>query len=237
MARSVKKVRKPKTKKFWIILGSSIAVVIIGLVVGLLVAYVKGNTAELTNTFENYTKYKINYNELENIIEDKKEEYYYKEMFVFVYDSSYVFDEPKGVEKTDPTYKTYQNYVKASEKIEELRGLIEKVNEKKKQDQNSYLTGFYVINASLNTNSSALANAEYESFTSPALLTFYIGAGNDKLSYVKSSEEITATKYNTTTGEEATFSSLSRGSSTGDLISAIDNVEDYLEYSYGVSLK
>jgi len=235
MARSVKKVRKPKTKKFWIILGSTIGVAFIGLIIGLLAAYALNNSATTVNRFSKYTKEKINYNELEYIIEDKKEEYDYKEMFVFVYDSSYQIEAPSGVKTTDPAYKTYEQYVEASEKLDELYSLIQKVNEKKGEDAKK--TGFYVINGGLSSNSSALSNETYDSFTSPALLTFYLGKGNDKLNYIKQSDTIEAKKYNDESSEEKTYTNLSGGSSTDALIYAIKNVEDYLEYTYSVSVK
>jgi len=235
MARSVKKVRKQKSKKFWIILSSAIGALVVGLIIGLLVWYSVANTADVKNYFSEYTKNKINYNELENIIEDKKEEYDYKDMFVFVYDSSYQLDKPNAKEN-EPAYNTYLEYEEATKQLADLKSLIDKINEGK--DKENTKVAFYVINGSLTSNNEIIANDSYESLSSPALLTFMDGyvnddITNDKLTYVNSSVSVKATKSGS--DEKAEFKSLSGGSSAAQLTYTIKNVMEYLQYTYGVA--
>ncbi len=236
MARSVKKIKRAKSKKFWIIFSSILGVLIVGSIVGFLIWYCEYNTAELTNLFSEYTQYKINYNELEKIIDNSKGEYEHKKMFVFVYNNNYVIDEP-DCDKTSTEYQTYLNYQEATSELESLITLVNKINDAKakaEDSDNTTLTldskkseiGFYIVNTSISSNADLSENDDYESYTSPAMLTFMDGKVNDtdtydKLTYIKSSVIVS-------TGE----SGLSGGSTAKDFTYTIKNIRDYLNQTY-----
>lgn len=236
MARSVKKVKRAKSKKFWIIFGSVIGVLIVGSIVGFLIWYCEYNTADLTNLFANYTEYKINYNELEKVISNDKGEYEYNKMFVFVYNNNYVVDEPSDKNSTE--YQTYLNYKEATTELESLRVLIDKINKGKatSDSQESTTTGevdtkkneiaFYVINSSISSNADASENDDYDSLTSPALLTFMEGKVNDSTTY----DKLTYIKSSVTVGKD--YTGLSGGSTATSFTYTIKNVKDYLTSVY-----
>ena len=240
MARSVKKVKRAKSKKFWIILSSIIGVVIVGSIVGFLIWYCEYNTADLTNLFSEYTDSKINYDELETILSNSKGDYEHNKMFVFVYNSSYTYDEPD--DKTSTDYTSYLEYKEALSQLDELKSLVDKINDKKatsydennnkvvETDEKKYEIGFYVINASISTNNDAEDNDDYDNLSSPALLTFASGKINDtntydSLTYISSSTVVSDTNKNT-------YSSLSGGSSSSKLTYTIKNVVEYLNNVY-----
>lgn len=237
MARSVKKIKRAKSKKFWIIFSSVLGVLIVGSIVGFLIWYCEYNTADLTNLFSEYTQYKINYNELEKIIDNSKGEYKHNKMFVFVYNNNYVIDEP-DCDKTSTEYQTYLNYKEATEELKDLMGLIEKINKAKADaDQNDsttsevltskeYEIGFYMVNTSISVNEDLAENDDYDSLTSPAMLTFMEGKVNDsttydKLTYIKSSVVVSS-------GETG----LSGGSTALDFTYTIKTIRDYLNQVY-----
>lgn len=236
MARSIKKVRKPHTKKFWIILSSIIAVCVIGIIVGLFVWYALANTNTLTKRFAGEdTQYKINYNEVKNLLDDSKENEY-KEAFIFVYDDSFVFDKPKG-KTTTSEYKTYEKYQQAITELHELIDLVNKANEvdeegNQKNRDDGLKTGIFICNASLSGNSEIASNEDYDSITSPGLLGFYMGSQSSSLSYVSTSSTIDGKNKS---GESTTYT-ISGGSSIESLLSTIKEVQEYVMYQYNVSL-
>ena len=214
MARSIKKVRKPHTKKFWIILSSCLAVVVVGIIVGLFVWYILANTSTLTKRFAGEdTQYKINYNEIEDLLDESKENEY-KEVFVFVYNDTFVFDKPKG-KKTTTAYQTCDSEGNYTNRDDGLK------------------TGIFICNASLSGNSSADANEDYDSITSPGLLGFYMGAQDSSLSYVKTSSTIEGKNSN---GQTVDYT-ISGGSTIDSFLSTIKEVQEYIMFTYGVSLE
>ncbi len=239
MARSVKKIKRAKSKKFWIIFSSVLGVLIIGSIVGFLIWYCEYNTADLTNIFSEYTQYKINYNELEKILDNSKGEYEHNKMFVFVYNNNYVIDEP-DCDKTSTEYQTYLNYKEATEELKGLMTLVDKINKAKAEADSNDTTettttladskkqeiGFYMVNTSLSVNEELSENDDYDSLTSPAMLTFMAGRVNDsttydKLTYIKSSVVVSS-------GETG----LSGGSSATSFTYTIKTIKDYLNQAY-----
>lgn len=231
MARSIKKVRKPHTKKFWIILSSCLSLLVIGIIVGLFVWYILANTDSLTKRFAGEdTKYKINYNEIEDLLDDTKENQY-KEVFVFVYNDTFVFDKPKG-KKTTTAYQTYEKYQQGMAELHELINLVEAANAKEDRE-GGLKTGIYICNASLSGNSSVDANEDYDSITSPGLLGFYMGAQDSSLSYVSTSSTI---EGKNSTGSTIEYT-ISGGSTIDSFLSTIKEVQEYIMFTYGVSLE
>jgi len=237
MARSIKKVKKPHTKKFWIILSSCLAFLVVGIIVGLFVWYILANTATLTKRFAGEdTQYKINYNEIEDLLDESKENEY-KEVFVFVYNDTFVFDKPKG-KKTTTAYQTYEKYQQG---ITELHELIELVNLANSCDsEGNYTkrddglkTGIFICDASLSGNSNVDANEDYDSITSPGLLGFYMGAQDSSLSYVKTSSTI---EGKNSSGQTIDYT-ISGGSTIDSFLSTIKEVQEYIMFTYGVSLE
>lgn len=235
MARSVKKIKRAKSKKFWIIFSSVLGVLIIGSIVGFLIWYCEYNTADLTNIFSEYTQYKINYNELEKILDNSKGEYEHNKMFVFVYNNNYVIDEP-DCDKTSTEYQTYLNYKEATEELKGLMTLVDKINKAKAEANSSETTeevdskkqeiGFYMVNTSLSVNEELSENDDYDSLTSPAMLTFMAGRVNDsttydKLTYIKSSVVVSSGETN-----------LSGGSTATSFTYTIKTIKDYLNQAY-----
>ncbi len=231
MARSIKKVRKPHTKKFWIILSSCLSLLVVGIIVGLFVWYILANTDSLTKRFAGEdTKYKINYNEIEDLLDDTKENQY-KEVFVFVYNDTFVFDKPKG-KKTTTAYQTYEKYQQGMAELHELINLVEAANAKEDRE-GGLKTGIYICNASLSGNSSVDANEDYDSITSPGLLGFYMGAQDSSLSYVSTSSTI---EGKNSTGSTIEYT-ISGGSTIDSFLSTIKEVQEYIMFTYGVSLE
>ena len=239
MARSVKKIKRAKSKKFWIIFSSVLGVLIIGSIVGFLIWYCEYNTADLTNIFSEYTQYKINYNELEKILDNSKGEYEHNKMFVFVYNNNYVIDEP-DCDKTSTEYQTYLNYKEATEELKGLMTLVDKINKAKAEADSSDTTetttteadskkkeiGFYMVNTSLSVNEELSENDDYDSLTSPAMLTFMAGRVNDsttydKLTYIKSSVVVSSGETN-----------LSGGNTATSFTYTIKTIKDYLNQAY-----
>jgi hypothetical protein len=225
MARSIKKVKKPKTKKFWIILGSSIGVAIVGLIVGLFVWYALANTKTLVKRFTEYTSIKINANEFDDLIDPEKENNY-KEAFVFIYDDSFVFDKPNAKEDS-PEMKTYNLYVDAQTEFKRLYDLVQLANEGKEDLK----TGIFLMNTSISTNSTMKGNDEFDSLTSPAIIGLY--SGENGLVYKKTSEKV---KGKDKSGNEAEYT-ISGGSDVEKFISVVQEIEDYVSNTYNVELK
>jgi len=225
MARSIKKVKKPKTKKFWIILGSSIGVAIVGLIIGLFVWYSLANTKPLVKHFTEYTSIKINANEFEDLLDPEKENNY-KEVFVFVYDDSFVFDKPSAKDDS-PEMKEYNLYVDAQTEFKRLYDLVQLANEGKEDLK----TGIFLINTSLSTNTTISANEEYDSLTSPAIIG--LSSGENGLVYKSTSEKV---KGKDKSGNEAEYT-ISGGSDVEKFISVVQEIEDYVSNTYNVELK
>lgn len=235
MARSIKKVRKPHTKKFWIILSSLLGVLVIGIIVGLFVWYILANTATLTKRFAgDETQYKINYNEIEDLLDETKENEY-KEVFVFVYNDTFVFDKPKG-KTTTTEYKTYEKYQQGISELKELINLVNEANETDSEGNYTHRadhlkTGIFICNGSLSGNTSVDANEDYDSLTSPALLGFYTGAQSSSLSYVGTSKTIEGKNKN---GDTIDYT-ISGGSTIDSFLSTIKEVQEYVMYTYGLN--
>ncbi|MCR5786348.1 MAG: hypothetical protein K6G28_01430 [Acholeplasmatales bacterium] len=239
MARSIKKVKKPKTAKFYIIVSCAAVVAVIGAIVGALLGYSLSNSKKLTRRFTEYTEYKINYNELEKKLEDKDNQY--QELFVFTYDSSYMFDKPKKVKEYEDEYQTYLKYQELTQEIANFKALVDKANEVERK--NELKTGFFVIDASLQTNTAMIGNESYDSISSPGLFTFYVGKVNsdtttNKLTYIKSNTKFEPVAENSPVEgyKTETYTGMSGGSTAADMINSLKTAEQYLIYYYGVSL-
>ena len=230
MARSIKKVRKPKTAKFWIILSSIIVVAIAAIIIGSLVGYSLSNTAKLNRRFAEYTSVKLNHNELETKLKDKNSNY--KEIFVFAYDSNFKFDEPdKKVDRSSKEYQTYLQYQEVTKELANVKKLVDKSNEITRENQ--LKTGFFVIDASLESNYNILGNDEYSSLSNPALITFYVGKLNesttyDSLTFVKPTETIEV-------GNEK-YTNMSGGNNAEDTLTTLKNIEINLIKTYNVTI-
>jgi len=229
MARSVKKVKQPKTKKFWIILSSSIAAGVVAIIVGLLVWYMVANTEPLEIHFTEYTDIKLNYNEVDDLLDETKDNNY-KEVFIFVYDDSFVFDEP-DCDEDEPEYATYLKYQEA---IEEIANLYELVNKANAEDvrTDGMETGFFLVDASISSNSSMVGSEDYDSLTSPAMLGLYLGNGDSSLKFKSTSETVTGLDAS---GNDYEYT-ISGGSTVKSFLQTIREIQDYVEFTYGVSL-
>lgn len=228
MARSIKKVKKPKTKKFWIILASSIFASIVAIIVGLLVWYALANTSKLERRFTEYTSIKLNENEVSDLLNAEKENDY-KEVFIFVYDSTFVFDKP-SVDDDDPEMKTYNQYVQAQAEFKELYELVQLANQSERED--GLKTGIFLVDASISSNSTFIGSESYDSLTSPAMLGLYLGAGDSALTYKKADDRITGKDKN---GNDNKYQ-ISGGSSVSKFISVVQEIQDYVRYTYNVEL-
>lgn len=166
-----------KTWKFYTILSSIIGVVLIAVVVLLAVLYVEFNTDTYRNRFSEWTEYKINYNELDDKITDEDASH---KIFVFVYDDNF-FDQEEidGLDADDPNRS---DYIKANEALNKFVEAIKANNTKYPADDSSadtdyrfYRVDFYIINTSLQGNSSVLSNEDYGNASNAPTLLFFNG--------------------------------------------------------------
>ena len=146
-----------------------------------------------------------------------------------------MFDKPDADENTNE-YKTYLKYQEAYKELSNFKKLVDKANEKERD--NKLKTGFFVIDASLSSNTSVIDNSDYASLSSPALISFYVGKVNkdttyDKLTCLSSKTSVESTKYDSSATEKFL---LTGGSTAESFIIAIKNASGYLKYTYNVNL-
>ncbi|MGL4949346.1 MAG: hypothetical protein ACRC5M_03105, partial [Anaeroplasmataceae bacterium] len=148
MARSVKKVRTPKTKKFWIILSSSItAVLLTTLIIVLCVVFIKGD--------EKYYKFKnreglkiedryISYSEFDKLRKSSSVD----NLFLFIYDNNFVpSDNAEHLAMEENIYKLYKSIIENTTLNEEKGNPID--------------FEFFVIDVYTSKNKLLLSNPEY----------------------------------------------------------------------------
>lgn len=189
MARknNILKEKKKLTWRFYTILSSAVAIVIIGLVILLVCLYNHFNTDSYKNYFSEWTEYKINYDELDDILEDKDTS---SHVFIFAYDETY-FDQEEidYLDDDDPLRSTYekanaalQSFYKAVVANHEAYKMPE--NDYNKEDKYWYQhVEFYVINTTLQGNSSVLSDEAYGNMgNAPSLIYLFGESYSEKMS-------------------------------------------------------
>ena len=218
MARNIKKEKKKLGKAFWISVSAALVVVVVGLIIGIFVAYANNNTADIENKFAEYTSIKLNANEVDDVLKDEN----YTKTIIITYNNSFRTD---FSEEDDKTSYDYQNYVKANNYLAQLVKLVNKASDSVEENK----IAIYLINTSLTGNSSMEGKQDYNSnYTSPALLFFALGDGDDKNTYKETM------KYKSGSVEE-TYN-VSGGGSVVDFNEALQNTMDYIKRVYNVTL-
>ncbi len=145
------KVKSKKKKKILAISIPSGIVVLAGLVV--LILWLCGVFDGTSDWFADYSDYKVNYTELETLLEDTEN------TFIFVYDSEELED-----------LEDYEDQIVA--KVDRLINDIESINAK--ADANYF--NFYIIDTTVSSNSDILENEDYGEITfTPQLMYLYDG--------------------------------------------------------------
>lgn len=163
MARRIKKVKTGKKlgKKFWIIFSSVATVVVVGVVILCVWLATKDNTTTY-NYFSDYAEYKVNYDNLDKIIENNEAEH----ILIFAYDGS-AFDAK--------TSDSDDDYSKVDTEIEKyVIALIEAVN-KRNTDEGLKVVSFYIINTALVGNSGFLTDTDYGGYSAAPCLIYVYG--------------------------------------------------------------
>lgn len=167
MARknTVKEKRK-LTWRFYTILSASLALVCTGVVILLVCLYNHFNTDTYRNRFEELTEYKINYDDLMLKLKDNDVA---NDVFILVYDEAYMDEEAIAyLEADDTRLKFYQEANIALDKF------LNAVKENQKAEQDDRIQ-FYVVNASLQGNSTILNNESLGNLELAPGLIYYHG--------------------------------------------------------------
>lgn len=173
MARknNILKEKKKLGVKFYSILSSIIAVLIIGGIILLVCLYNHFNTDTYRNRFGDWTEHKINYDELTDILEDPNTS---NHIFIFLYDETY-FDQTL-IDELDDDNPTKSTFIRNNEALNAFYAAIEANQEKyESSEANIYdRVEFYIINTSLQGNNGILSDDKYGAPSqAPALIYLY----------------------------------------------------------------
>lgn len=149
--------QKQHTWKFYTIISSIIGVLLIAAVVTSIIVYNTVYSEDYNNKFSEYTEYKINYNELDELIDSDSGRY----TIIFAYDDKYM--DQGEIDELDSDDPNRSSYIKCNQALKDLFDVILE-NEKAYGDDNSQIFNridFYVINTSLQGNSDFLSSEEY----------------------------------------------------------------------------
>lgn len=176
MARKNRQLKEKRkfTWKFYTIISSCIALVIIAGLVTSICLYNHFNTGSYTNMFPEWTEHKINADDMAYILQDEESA---TNIFVFAYDENFMNqDAIDDLSKTDPSKNTYE------ETLKWLKNFYDAVEENNKNNTDTYTrVDFYVINTTLQGNSTFLSNEAYGNVTNaPSLIYFYGEEQSDK---------------------------------------------------------
>lgn len=149
--------QKQHTWKFYTIISSIIAVLLIVCVVASIVVYNVVYSEDYNNKFSEYTEYKINYNELDDLIDSESGRY----TIIFAYDDAYM--DQGEIDELDSDDPNRNSYIKCNQAFKDLFDVI-LVNKNAYANDSSQIYNridFYVINTSLQGNSDFLSSQEY----------------------------------------------------------------------------
>lgn len=171
MARAIKKVKvegqSKHSKLFYIILISIISLVVIGAGIGIGIYVYNTVKDESYDRFEEYSAIKINYDVLQDVVEDGQ----YDDIFVFIYDEDTFFTlnpntDEDDIDKYEKDYQT-----ELGNQVENFYNTLKTLQD----DEKCTNVAFYLVNASLSSNSGIIGDSLFGGYESTPSFVYIHG--------------------------------------------------------------